>query len=290
MKSLIPWLLSLILLSALVACSPTTQPAEVVQYTKPPFEPRNPALTMAVHQTATAEVLAAQQVKTQQAEATLQAEVTARAEAQAALATATASAREAEILAYSYVDPFDSNDLDWREADEDNDYWQGTIAIQDGTYTWDIQTVKQPFLGWSEFIPAQNLEDFDLALKARRLTGTSHQACFGLLFRISPDGFDAGAYILSVCDNGYYKLLYYDVEQSWEVIQDWTQTDAIRADDWNLLEISARGEDFSLTINHQPVGAFSDSRLPSGRVAILVDIYGYEPARIVFDVFALQPR
>ena len=111
-----------------------------------------------------------------------------------------------------------------------------------------------------------------------------------MLFRISPDGFSAGAYILSVCDNGYYKLLYTDEAVRWVVINDWSFTEALLQDDWNLLEITARGEDFTVSLNHQQVTAFSDSRLPGGSVAILIDIYGSAPGQIEFDFFALQPR
>ena len=74
------------------------------------------------------------------------------------------------------------------------------------------------------------------------------------------------------------------------VINDWTFTEAILQEDWNLLEINARGEDFTISINHQQVTALSDSRLPGGSVAILIDIYGSAPGQIEFDFFALQHR
>ncbi len=74
------------------------------------------------------------------------------------------------------------------------------------------------------------------------------------------------------------------------VINGWTFTEAILQEDWNLLEITARGEDFTISINHQQVIAFSDSRLPYRSVAILIDIYGNAPGQIEFDFFALQPR
>jgi hypothetical protein len=269
---------------------PKKPPPPVVVRTKPPFTPPDRTQTEAVYQTATQTVLAAEMTYTAQVEATLQAETTATAEAWAALATVTAAARNAEILAYDYYEPFDENTLDWREAVDDNPYWQGSISLQDGVYTWQVDRASQIFLAWSYFTVLEDLGDFDVALRARRVSGQPHETCYGMLFRTSPEGYEAGMYALTVCDEGYYKLLYFDAELGWEVIENWTPSEAIRSEDWNLLEISARGETFTLTINHQPVTTFRDSRLASGRVAILIDIYDDAPGQIDFDFFALQPQ
>ena len=276
----------------LAACNLRTpaQTVEVVDRTKPPFEPPNRTQTEAVFQTATSQVMATQVQSTAQSEATLSVQATATAEAVAALATTTAAARNAEILTYAYYDPFDSNAFNWRDGKEDNTFWQGTIAIQDGVYAWQVDAVDESFLTWAYFDPDKNLVDFDIALQVKRVAGTPQQACYGLLFRINPDGFGTGAYVLTVCDNGYYKLLYANNESGWEVIEDWTGSNAIQQDDWNLLEIQARGADFAILINHQPVTTFTDSRLSGGMVAVLIDMYAREPALFEFDFFALQPR
>ncbi len=209
----------------LTACNTPSQPpeppVELIQRTKPPFEPLNPTKTVEFQQTATAVVQS----------------------------TATADARLVAINAYQYFDSLEGNDLDWRETVEDNPYWQGAITVQDGLYIWLVEEVSEPLVAWSFFTLEENLTDFDLALKARRRSGPPDKTCYGLLFRISPDGFSAGAYILSVCDNGYYKLLYTDEAVRWVVINDWTFTEALLQDDWNLLEITARGEDFTVSLN-----------------------------------------
>lgn len=204
--------------------------------------------------------------------------------------TATVVARESAITAYTYYESFDQNAYDWRLGDEDNQYWQGVIAIQDGTYAWQVASVKSTFMAWANFKEALDVQDFDLALRARRVAGEPHLACFGALFRISPEGIDGGTYMLTVCDNGFYKTLYYDSENRWDAIQDWTEAKAIITDDWNLIEVSARGPDFSVLINHQQVLTFSDSRLNSGEIAILVDYYSEAPGQVEFDFFALQPQ
>jgi hypothetical protein len=299
----IPFTLLCVLVFFLAACTQQTPPPPpFVEGTKMPFEPsNNRRITAEFYNTATAEVFAGQILQTEQAEATLSIQATATAEANALLSTATAEAnallstataatRMEEISAYQYFEPFDQNEINWREDVEENRYWAGTIAIQDGVYTWQVDVANEIFLAWSYFSPEEDLADFDVALKARRVAGPSTEACYGLLFRTSPEGYQNGTYVLSVCDEGYFKLLYYDSELGWEIIQNWTGSDAVRPDEWNLLEISAREDTFTISLNHQAAITFTDSRLASGSVAVLIDIYAQEPSQIEFDFFALQPR
>lgn len=204
--------------------------------------------------------------------------------------TATVAARESVITSYTYYENFNQNTYNWREGEEDNDFWQGSIEINNGLYTWQVTGVKSPFMAWASFNEVDDVGDFDLALRARRDAGEPHLACFGVFFRMSPDGIDGGTYMLTVCDNGFYKMLYYDAEIRWDTIQDWTEARAILSNDWNLVEVSARESDFSILINHQEVFSFSDTRLASGQIAILLDYYSENPGQITFDFFALQPN
>lgn len=288
-----PWLLMISLTLLLHACSLLDGQKDTydgVDRTKPASAPWKYTATPNLSLTATSQYEATVAQEAIKAEATQHAQATATAEAFTIQSTATAVARESAIAAYTYFDPFDDNTIDWRVGAEDNEYWQGSIAIKDGAYTWQVASAKQGFMTWANFEPLADLADFDAALRVRRVLGEPHQACFGLLFRQAPDGFDGGAYIFSVCDNGYYKLLYFATQNGWDVLQDWTLTEALNEGDWNLLEVSARGEDFTVWINHQPMLTFTDDRLPSGSVSLLLDIYGVAPIQIEFDFFALQPQ
>jgi hypothetical protein len=290
----VPWLLLLSLTLLLHACSlpfgSQNETFEGIDRTRPADSPWKFTHTPNLGLTATSQYEATAAQQTIEAEATQQAGFTATAEAFSIQATATASARESAIADYDYYDPFDENINDWRVGAEDNEYWQGFIAIKDSAYTWQVATAKQGFMTWANFEPLANLADFDVALRVRRVLGEPHQACFGLLFRQASESIDDGTYILSVCDNGYYKVLYFDTQNGWDILQDWTLTEALVKGDWNLLEVSTRGEDFTVWINHQPMLTFTDSRLPSGNVAILLDLYGEPPIQIECDFFALQAR
>ena len=288
------WLLICSLTLLLHACSTPFMASkddfEVVDRTKPASAPWKFTRTPDLSLTATSQYLVTATQLALEAQATQAAQATATAEVFAIQSTATALARESAIMAYEHFDPFDQNTLNWRVGVEDNPYWQGSTNIEDGFYIWEITAVKETFFTWSDFTPIYDIEDFDVALRVRRVQGEPHQACFGLLFRQSASGIDGGTYILSVCDNGYFKVLYYEVENGLDVLQDWTPTEALHSGEWNLLEISARGEDFTIYINHLQVLTFKDSRLPSGKISILIDHFSETPSLIAFDFFALQQQ
>jgi hypothetical protein len=85
-------------------------------------------------------------------------------------------------------------------------------------------------------------------------------------------------------------LAYHDGEGGWQDITEWVESDAIIEGDWNLIEVSARGSNYKVYINHQQVADVVDPRLTGGQVSILIDVYELTPGRIEFDFFALQPR
>jgi hypothetical protein len=240
--------------------------------------------------TATSAYMATKIKEDTDAEATRQAQASATAQALTIQATATAVAKESELRAYQHFDPFDSNRNEWREGQEDNDYWIGQVDITDGVYQWRVDEVKETFLAWADFTPAGVLKDFDLAVLMRRVAGGPVDTCSGIMFRKSPDGFDAGVYFLSFCDQGDYSVTYYSEETSWEKIRDWQKTDLSRPDDWNLIEIKARGENFEIFLNQQLLTAFQDDRLPEGYISLFIDQYEKTASEIWFDNFALQPR
>lgn len=253
----ITWLiLSLLLLFTLAACSAVSTEATptipIVQRTKPPFEIPKYDQTAIVQQ------------------------------------TETAISRMDEILTYTYIETFDQNTYEWRETVGENRFWDGNITIENGVYTWQMTTINSPFVAWADFNAETDLQDFSVSLRARRESGPPEAQCYGLLFRKSPDGFESGSYVLSVCDIGNFRVMYYDGELGYELIHGWTVLDLYHREDWNLIEVTARGDDFVVSINHQQVLSFTDSRLSSGLVAILIDINGEQPGQIAFDLFGLD--
>jgi len=246
--------------------------------------------TQAISQTATSQFMATKIKQDTNAQATVQAQVTATALVFKIQSTATAKAKTDLLASYAHYDAFDSNLNEWRATEEDNDFWVGRTSVENGGYLWQVDEAKDVFIAWADFTNPGALTDFDAAMLAQRTNGLPENVCYGMLFRKTIDGIDTGAYAFSVCDHGYFSILYYDESAGWETIQDWTETTATYQDQPNLLEISARGPDFTLFINSQQVAQFSDDRLKEGYVALFIDFYEKEPGAVLFDNFALQPR
>jgi hypothetical protein len=231
--------------------------------------------------TATAQALQAQRTATARA---LQTQGTATARAQQAQSTSTARAKNTQLQNYQYYDPFNDNKHNWLVGDADNDFWRGSRTINNGILSWKVDEAKKIFVSRDWFWTETNLKDFDVALKARRQAGSAVSHCYGLSFRET----DGKYYLFTVCEDGIFMVDYKGEE--WETIEGWTSTSAIHENDWNLLEVSARGSQFTLFINHQQIYQFTDTRLPQGDVSLSISIFEEKPGRIDFDFFALQPR
>jgi hypothetical protein len=129
---------------------------------------------------------------------------------------------------------------------------------------------------------------FDSYLDTKFIKGPSGDVCSGLAFRMSPKGWDTGAYVFTICNDSTFKVEYHGA-QGWEDISGWKYNDIIERSDWNRMEISARGNNFDFTINNQPVYKLTDDRLQEGGLAIIIDVDD-SPAIIWFDNFGYQSR
>jgi hypothetical protein len=208
---------------------------------------------------------------------------------QRANATATIIAQATEQAQYKYIDPFNDNTENWLTEFSDDEYMNGSLAINGGIYAWNIQEVKQPFIYWSNFHQGSRFEDFDVYVDSKITAGAPGDACSGFVFRTASFDWEEGAYLFSVCNDSYFDVDYYE-QGEWDVIADWTYSAAIRNDDWNRLEIRARGTHFTFLINHEVVYEMTDDRQPTGGLALMIDINETNPVSIWFDNFGLQPR
>ncbi|MEJ5222811.1 MAG: hypothetical protein WHV44_00020 [Anaerolineales bacterium] len=228
------------------------------------------------------------------AQITQQAEATATAQAQATLqaqSTAQAAARATAIAQFDLFEPFNDNARGWRAGEEDNDYWQGNIVIQDGLYKWNIATAKQGFIAWGDPLDSPAARDFDLYVDARLASGDTNQVCYGLVYFTNRDTLDDGALTFSVCDTQDFSIDFFTAETNWQTLQDWTAFDAIRPGEWNTLSVTRRGAEYVFYINDRMAASVNESRMDAGYLSMFVTVYEAAYAgEIWFDNFALQPR
>ncbi len=200
------------------------------------------------------------------------------------------AARLTEQAQYAFVDTFDNNKGQWETASIDDQYMNGSLSIKEGAYVWEIQKVKQTFTRWEDFPAASWVGDFDVYVDTRVKTTDEiiGGACSGIVFRELPSDQEAGEYAFVVC-NFYFYVDYYG-QGKWQGISGIIRTRAIHNSDWNRLEISARGNQFTFLINHEVVYRMTDDRLPKGGLALFVDVIEKRPVTIWFDNFGVQLR
>lgn len=208
---------------------------------------------------------------------------------QQAHATSTAIARSTELAQYDFVERFDAPSNRWINGSENNPYWIGSFDTEDGVYIWDIERVKMGFIYWVDYYKSDHFKDFDVYVDTKFIEGSMGDLCSGLIFRKSPEGWTSGGYSFLICNNSGFSIAYHG-EDGWDSISGWRFSDTIRVDDWNRIEVSARGEDFAFTINHVEVYETTDGRQGRGSVGIAVEMNEKKPAIVYFDNFGFQSR
>jgi hypothetical protein len=204
-------------------------------------------------------------------------------------AASTAIAQATQVAGYQFFDDFHNNVNDWDSGYQKNDFWYGTLNIQDDMYIWNIKEFydKDGVMSWRDYGKNQPVDDFDVSVDGKLATPEAGHMCYGLSFRSS----DIGEYIYSVCDGQSFSVRYNEEgPEKDEFLQPWTLSSAIRPGEWNTLAINARGDHFVLWVNNVIVFEFTDARLPSGKVSLLLIAYDDIPGTILFDNFGLQPR
>ena len=205
--------------------------------------------------------------------------------------TATHNALATERADFEFSDPFDDNANKWWIGYQDNEYWSGSTGIGNGLYFWTVEHAKQGFVSWRSPGGQSQFSDFDAYVDVRRFEGVASHMSYGLQFREATVNKDEFYYAFTISDNGYYRFQYHDGDTNkWSDIVGWNRSNAILADEWNSLGVSARGIHFVLTINDQVVGEFIDGYLGRGSIALFICMDSGETGTIWFDNLDIQGR
>jgi hypothetical protein len=212
----------------------------------------------------------------------------AAAATQQANVTATAIAHATELAQYDVIDQFDSNNHRWLTGFEDNRYWVGSRHIKDGIYSWDVETVKETFISWANFSSNEWIKDFDAYVDTKILDAQPGKACSGFIFRKTDRGKAYDYYYFALCNNSVVNVSFHGANEGWERIA--TVSSYIIPNDWNRLEINARGAYFTFMINGILIYEMNDDRLDTGGLALVIELNENVPARFLFDNFGYQWR
>lgn len=245
---------------------------------------------------------ATKQAEQMHATATKQAEQmqkTATAQARSAQQTATAEIRKQNLTATAqacaslvnnsvknnwhtyFCDSFDSMANGWETGSTSYDLFTGVKSIINGKLVWDI-TRSEGFVHWDWPFRTSSITDFYVSVDARRVSGPKSSACYGIWFR----GNESKFYIFEICDDQTYQVLLSDGED-WKTLIGWTDSNAIKPDQWNRLSVMAEGDSFEFYINDQLVDSLTNSQSASGKVGIMIEISEGNVATIEFDNFVI---
>ena len=202
-------------------------------------------------------------------------------------ATVTAVARVTEQAQYEFVDPFDDN-TDWLVTSYSNDYFTGSSTIYNGVYTWDILKVSKAFVYSTDANRGVRIKDFDVYVDTKIVNTESGDACSGFAFRKPGARWNGGSYIFSVCSDSKFNV--YHKQNEWETIAYGIYNPVIKSDDWNRIEIIARGDHFTFNVNNVIVYEMTDDRQPFGRLELYIEVNKQGPLSILFDNFGFQSR
>lgn len=200
--------------------------------------------------------------------------------------TATAIVRATEQAQYELIDRFDTNKNNWRGGIENNKYWYGSTTIKDGVYLWNVKQAKDTFVSWADFSTNDPIGDFDVYVDIKILDASPGNVCSGFIFRMSPDGWDKGGYYFALCSDSSAKISYHTKKDGWESIAALPYFSY--SQEWNRLEISARGSHFNFLIDGNRVYEMDDDRQAVGSLALVIELNEKTPAKILFDNFGFQ--
>ena len=114
------------------------------------------------------------------------------------------------------------------------------------------------------------MTDFSLAIDVMR-SGTSGNAA-GLIFRIVDSGYQS-YYIFLVDDINHTYHIARNNRGDWKTLADWNYSGAIKPGEFNRIEVSARGPQFTFFINGTKVTSINDTAISIGKVGILASVY-----------------
>ena len=138
-------------------------------------------------------------------------------------------------------------------------------VLADRKYTW-TETAKQGLV-WYAIPNIPYFSDFDLTVEGQR-TGGTEDSTYGVVFRVVGNDY----YMFGVNEVRGFSFLAL-VQGTWVSLVDRTASSAIKSGAANRIAVSARGGHFTFFINERAVGEFDDTRIPSGRAGVIINLH-----------------
>ena len=176
-----------------------------------------------------------------------------------------------------FSESFKDNTNQWTLGAKSYDDYDRDYTIAAGAMRWTYKTRAEITDGnVAEAMPTYK----DFYARAEVIhTGGAAGAAYGMMFRMADWG---TYYIFDIRDDKTFRVAVY-AKQSFDFLIFDQQSDAIRPNKANVLEVTAIKSHFEFYINGQKVGEVDDDKIPEGKVALGVDIGPNDAASFEFD-------
>lgn len=170
----------------------------------------------------------------------------------------------------------------WEEPFNEEGSWQlssdaaAEVAIAEGQLQ--IHILQPGQIAWAT--TGRTFSDFHLRVEATQLAGPVDNE-YGILVRLEDD---THFYAFSISGDGYARVAHY-AAGVWTVLgSDWTPQAAVhQGAATNVLEVEARGTQFTFWVNGEQVAQITDETLPDGDVGLYAGAFDEAGVQIAFD-------
>lgn len=171
-----------------------------------------------------------------------------------------------------YADDFSQADNGWKIVEDKIIQ----IRYQDGALHFFIDDLDQ--IAWST--SGKRFENFTFDVDATQIGGPSDNS-YGVLIRYVDE---KNFYRLDISGDGYFAVNKYQAG-NWLTLQDWTESAAIKRDAaTNHLQVIARGNQFTFSVNGETVTTFTDDEFKQGDIGLTAGtLFDNAGVQIAFD-------
>ena len=207
-----------------------------------------------------------------QAQSTFEAKSTAQvkitAEAQVTLKAAQAIIKQRQNWPVLLTEKFLDNSHQWVNGDVRDEYLNGSRAINDGRYQWNVTSVNSAFV--STYPDTADQSDFFASVDVKyNQMPDDPSADVGLALRYSDA--DQSWYYFSVNPKGQYYFGWYG-NKEWTTLIPTTDSSVFHPGEANKITVSAQGSQFIFMINDQVIDQFNNDALKKGNIGLGVNL------------------
>jgi len=188
-----------------------------------------------------------------------------------------------DLTNYVIRDDFNNNKNNWVEGENDGEYADAQYDFVDGVYVWTVTSYQLAnVVSWPDM---ETVEDFTANVTAKQTSDNADDCDYGLIYR-QPDG---NVFLSFTLSNKDFSVYVYNIESSWTELIPWTNSDAIRPGEDNLLTVTRSGDEFTFYANNELLTSVTYSDITEGELGLNVDIFPAGATGIFeFDDFSVS--